>query len=513
MQSETTSTQDPTLPAKDSPSPATVARQQTTGGLAGGKLGVFDIVFFVVSAAAPLTVAVSSAPLAFLVGGIGAPGAMLASGVVLILFAIGFTAMSRFVRNTGAFYAYAAAGLGKPVGVGVAFITIVAYAFLCICFYALLGFYANLTFTHLFGVNLPWGLWSVVAVLVVGFLGYRRIDVGAKVLAVLLTAEITILLVISLAILAQHGAGIPAATAASFDPRAVFFAAGSGALFVFGFGAFLGFEGTVIYAEEAKKPERTVPRATYIAIAFLAVFYSFTFWALTVAFGADGVLALANSADYEEMMFIAGNNALGAWAGVVMQILIVTSFFASVLAFHNACARYIFSLGRERLLPKAFARTHPRMSSPHIASISLTVLSVVAIIVAAALGSDPFLGVGLWSYAIGVAGLVFSQGVAAVSVIGFFWKDRRGYGVWRVVVAPILGAAGLLSAFVLIVTHFDLVSGVEGPVNWLMIACVPIVFGAGIVVGLVMRRRAPERYAALTQSVKIVTRTPEEEPR
>ncbi|MGN8026172.1 APC family permease [Microbacterium sp. 22242] len=474
------------------------------GALAGGRLGVFDIVFFVVSAAAPLTVAVSSAPLAFLVGGIGAPGAMLASGVVLILFAIGFTAMSRFVRNTGAFYAYAAAGLGKPIGVGVAFITIVAYAFLCICFYALLGFYANLTFAHLLGIDLPWGVWAVLSILVVGFLGYRRIDVGAKVLAVLLTAEVTVLLVISLAIVFEHGGTLVEATSASFDPGNVFLAAGSGALFVFGFGAFLGFEGTVIYAEEAKRPDRTVPRATYIAVAFLAVFYSFTFWALTVAFGAKGVIDLANSKDYEEMMFIAGDRALGAWAGVAMQILIVTSFFASVLAFHNACARYIFSLGRERLLPRVFARTHPRMSSPHVASLALTILSLVAIVLAVVMNSDPFLGIGLWSYAIGVAGLVFAQGVAAVSVIGFFWKDRRGYGVWRVLVAPILGAAGLLGAFLIIVTHFDLVSGVEGPINWLLIACVPLVFGGGIVLGLVMRRRSPERYAALTQSVQVV---------
>ncbi|GAA2189259.1 hypothetical protein GCM10009786_21670 [Leucobacter alluvii] len=188
------------------------------GTLAKGKLGTLDIVFFVVSAAAPLTVAVSSAPLAFLVGGIGAPGAMLASGVVLILFAIGFTAVSRYVRNTGAFYAYAAAGLGKPIGVGVAFITIVSYAFLCICFYALLGFFAQLTFAHLLGLDLHWGVWSIASVLAVGVLGYRRIDVGAKVLAVLLTAEIAILLVISLAAIMQNGANIGAATAASFDP-------------------------------------------------------------------------------------------------------------------------------------------------------------------------------------------------------------------------------------------------------------------------------------------------------
>ncbi|MCD5344874.1 APC family permease [Agromyces sp. S2-1-8] len=474
-------------------------------GLAKGRLGTFDIVFFVVSAAAPLTVAVSSAPLAFLVGGVGAPGAMLASGVVLILFAIGFTAMSRFVRNTGAFYAYAAAGLGKPVGIGVAFTTIVAYAFLCICFYALLGFYANLTFANLFGFDLPWGVWSVVSVLVIGYLGYRRIDVGAKVLAVLLSAEIAILLVIAVAIIVQNGGTIGEATAASFDPQNVFFAAGASALFVFGFGAFLGFEGTVIYAEEAKDPDRTVPRATYIAIAFLGIFYAFTFWALTVAFGADGVIALANSENFEEMQFIAGENALGAWAGVVLEVLIVTSFFACTLAFHNACSRYLFSLGRERLLPTPLARTHPRMQSPHVASITLTAICLIAVLVGALSGADPFLGLGLWTYAIGVAGLIFAQGVAAVSVIGFFWKDRRGHGVWRVLVAPVLGAVGLLVAFVVIITNFDLVSGFTDPVvNWALIGCVPAVFVIGIVVGLVMKRRSPERYAALTRSVTVV---------
>lgn len=475
-------------------------RTVDTESLASGRLRTVDIVFFVVSAAASLTVAVSSAPLAFLVGGIGAPGAMLASGVVLILFAIGFTAMSRFVRNTGAFYAYAAAGLGKPIGIGVAFVTIVAYGFLCICFFALLGFYAELTFSNLFGVEVPWGIWSCLSILIVGILGYRRIDVGARVLAVLLTLEIAILLIISIAVIAQNGSNIAAATAASFDPSNVFFAAGASALFVFGFGAFLGFEGTVIYSEEARDSRRSVPRATYIAIAFLAVFYAFTFWSLTVAFGVEGVIAFASSEGFEEMMFVAGTDSLGTWATVVMEILIVTSFFACTLAFHNACARYLFSLGRERLLPKALSRTHRRTHSPHVASLSLTVISFLPIIVAALLGADPFLGIGLWTYAIGVAGLIFAQGIAAVSVIGFFAKDRRGYPVWRVLVAPVLGALGLLTAFAVIVLNFDLVSGTEGPVNGVMIASIPVIFGFGIGVGLVMRRRAPERYAALGRS-------------
>jgi hypothetical protein len=135
---------------------------------------------------------------------------------------------------------------------------------------------------------------------------------------------------------------------------------------------------------------------------------------------------------------------------------------------------------------------------------TLSVICLVAMILAIVSGQDPFLGIGLWSYAIGVAGLVFAQGVAAISVIGFFWKDRRGYSVWHVVVAPVLGAVGLLAAFVVIATHFDLVSGVEGPINWVMLACVPIIFLGGIAVGLVMKRRAPARYAALTQSVTVL---------
>lgn len=484
-------TQTPTIPA-------------AAGTLAKGRLGTFDIVFFVVSAAAPLTVAASSAPLAFLVGGIGAPGAMLASGIVLILFAIGFTAMSRYVRNTGAFYAYAAAGLGKPVGVGIAFVTIVAYSFLCICFYALLGFYANVSAAHLLGIDIPWGVWSAVSVLVIGLLGYRRIEVGAKVLAVLLTVEIAILLVISIAVIVQNGPAVAEATAAAFDPRNVFFAGGASALFVFGFGAFLGFEGTVIYAEEAVRPSRTVPRATYIAIAFLAVFYAFTFWSLTVAFGAQGVIEMAHSENFEQMMFVAGEDALGTWATVVLEILIVTSFFACTLAFHNACARYLFSLGRERLLPAPLARTHERMRSPHVASLTLTIICLVAMIAAALAGADPFTGLGLWAYSIGTAGLIFAQGVAAVSVIGFFRRDRRGHGVWTVLVAPVLGAVGLLTAFAVIATNFELVSGMSGPINGILLATVPLVFAIGITVGIVMRRRSPERYAALTQSVRVV---------
>ncbi|AJT43039.1 amino acid permease [Psychromicrobium lacuslunae] len=466
------------------------------GQLAPARLGVWSIVFFVISAAAPLTVVASAGPTSLRMGGIGAPGAMLVCGVILLLFAAGFTAMSKYVRNAGAFYIYVARGLGKPAGIGIALVTAVAYAFLCLCFYGFVGFFAAITFKDLFGVDLPWGLYSVVALLIVGLLGYRQIDVGAKLLAVLLTAEVAILLVLSLAVLIQGGP--EPASAASFDPQNVFFAAGAGSLFVVGFGAYIGFEGTAIYAEEAKNPSRTVPIATYISIAFLAVLYALTFWILTLAFGVHGVLVMAGADDFQEMAFSAADSYLGQWATIVMRILIVTSFFACLLAFHNACSRYLFSMGRERILPRTLAATHPRSQAPHHASAVMTVISLIAIAICIALSADPFLQFALWTYATGVAGVIFAQTVAAVAVLCFFIRNRRGHSAWRVLVAPAFGALGLITGFLLVVFNFELVTGMEGAVNWLLLLPIPVLFLGGMGIGLLLRSRRPEHYARLT---------------
>lgn len=471
----------------------------TTDSLATRRLGVWAIVFFVVSAAAPLTVVASAAPTAFRIGGIGAPGAMLACGVVLILFAIGFTAMSRYVRNTGAFYVYGARGLGKPAGLGIALVTILSYGFLCVCFYGFIGFFAQMTFADLFSVDLPWWLYSAIALVIVAFLGYRQIDVGAKVLGVLLTAEVLILLVLAVAVLVKGGP--EPLSAAPLAPGNVLFAAGSGALFVFGFGAYLGFEGTAIYTEEAKNPKRTVPLATYIAVAFLAIFYAFTFWVLTAAFGVDGVLNLAAGDTFQDMVFDAAGSFAGQWAAIVMRVLIVTSFFACLLAFHNACSRYLFSMGREGLLPRALGRTHATTQAPHRASLVLSIVSLLAIVACIVFAVDPFLGFALPTYSIGTAGLVFAQAVAAVSVVAFFIRDRRGHSVWRVIVAPALGALGLITGFILIALNFDLVTGVEGWVNWALLAPTPILFIVGIVWALILKRRNPRHYAELTTIV------------
>lgn len=470
-----------------------------TSGLAAGTLGVWAIVFFVMSAAAPLTVVASGAPLTVFLGGIGGPGAMLAAGVVLMLFAAGFTAMTRYVRDAGAFYAYTTRGLGGHAGAGAATLTTFGYAALLLGFYGFLGFFADLTATDLLGLDLPWGVWALAIALFVGFLGYRQVDLGAKVLAVLLTAEVVLLLALSLAVLVK-GSPEPLSLA-PFDPSTWLLAPGAGALFVLGFGAYIGFEGTAIYAEEAKDPERTVPRATYIAIGFLGAFYAFTFYCFIAAFGMDGVLAAVAKGDFTQLPFAQADTYLGGAAVKALQVLIVTSFLACLISFHNACSRYLFSLGRSGLLPARLGHSHPVHHSPHRASQLLTGLSVVTILVTVAFGRDPYLDLGVKPYASGVIAIVAAQAICAVAVVTFFARDRRGHRTARVVVAPLLAAAGLWAGVYLIATNFSVVSGLTGTTNAVLLALPPVAFAAGVVRYVTGRPRLADQLPAVPEQV------------
>ena len=93
-----------------------------------GNLGVASIVFLVVAAAAPLGVIGGVVPLGLAAGnGAGFPATFIISTVILLLFAVGFTAMTPYVDEAGAFFSYVRKSLGLPAGIGIAFVAIVSY--------------------------------------------------------------------------------------------------------------------------------------------------------------------------------------------------------------------------------------------------------------------------------------------------------------------------------------------------------------------------------------------------
>ncbi|MFJ5725381.1 APC family permease [Streptomyces sp. NPDC093149] len=456
-----------------------------------GTLGTADIAFFVVSAAAPLTVMAGVAPIAILLGGIGAPVGYLLAGITLAVFAVGFTTMSRHVRSAGAFYAYITRGLGRPLGIAAALLAMLGYNGMEIGVYGLLGSATADTARALWGIDIPWLPVSLAGLLLIWYGGFRSIDFGAKVLGVLLVAETGILVLLAGGVLLDGGAdGI---SLASFTAGHVL-VPGMAAVLACAFAAFTGFESTVIYRREARNPDRTVPRATYIAVAFLGLFYSFVVWTVIQAFG-DAQVVKAAAADPGGLFFSAITHYVGGWAADLMHVLIVTSVLASLLAFHNAINRYGLALAEEGVLPAALGRVHPRHRSPYVAGVAQSVLGAVIVIGFAAAGADPYAQLLLWVNTPGMIGLMALQLLAAIAVPLYFRRFDHGEGRLRTVVAPVVATVLLAAAIVLVTDNVDLFSGASTGVNVVLVSLVPAVFLIGLGLAYRLKRTRPEVYA------------------
>ncbi|MET0820770.1 MAG: APC family permease [Aeromicrobium sp.] len=457
-----------------------------------GSLGWHDIVFFVVAAAAPLTVMAAVAPIALLIGGVGAPAGYLAAGAISAVFAVGFTRMAPHVHNNGAFYSYIRQGLGRAAGLASALVAVVSYNLLQFSVYGLFGAVAGSTVKDFLSIDGPWWCWALVGVVIVGLLGYRSVQVGAKVLAAILVAEVIILMVLAVAVIVQGGAD--GLTLAPYEPSNVF-TGQMGAVLAVAFAAFVGFESTALYRDEAHDPARAIPRATYVAVGFLALFYSFIVWIAVMAFGMDGVVAAA-AKDPAALFFTAMDTYVGGWATDLMRILIVSSGLAALLSLHNAVTRYGYALGSEAVLPKALARIHPEHRSPYVGSLVQSAMAVVAVLAFAIAGTDPVLEMAAWTASAGAIGVLALQALTSVSIAVFFRSGphRSAFTSWVGVLSVVLLAAALW----LVLDHLDIATLTKNVAINVVVVAVPVmVFVAGLAYAAWLRSSRPDVYGKL----------------
>src|SRR5262249_42195202 len=152
-----------------------------------------------------------------------------------------------------------ARAFGPRFGAATAFLAVLSYNGFLVGVYGFFGFLAQPLFAEHLAIDQPWWVWSFGTIALAGLLGYRDVHLSARVLGVLLIAEILIVLIMDFGIVFTGGeSGL---SLAAFEPSKVF-AGAAGLVILFAFASFVGFEGTTIYGEEAKDRLRTVPRAT-----------------------------------------------------------------------------------------------------------------------------------------------------------------------------------------------------------------------------------------------------------
>lgn len=472
--------------------------------LAADRLGVPAVVFFVMSAATPLTVVAGVVTTGYAVTGItGLPVAFVVIGAVLALFCVGYVSMARRVANAGAFYAYISRGIGRPIGVAGAWVAVIAYNALQVGLYGVIGAATTPLLQAWFGIDVAWWVVALAAWAIVAVLGLQHVDLNGRVLAVLLVTEVAVIVLYDLVFVANPAGG--ELRFDTLDPSALF-QPGVGAILALGVLGFVGFEGAVVYSEEARDPHRTVRVASYVAVGVIAGLYTLSAWAMSVATGPDQIVAQSQTQSSELIFTLAGAH-LGTTMVDVGHALFVTSVLAAMISFHNTTARYVFALGRERVLPEVLGRTSPRTSSPKLGSLIQTGFGLLVIAVYAAAGWDPVVHLFFWGGTTGGLGVLALTATTAVAIVVYFLRHPDQDTVWRRLIAPILAALALITVLVLALVNFDVLLGVDpsSPLRWGIPSAYLVIAVLGVIWALVLNLHRPDIYRAIGLGAKSAT--------
>jgi amino acid transporter len=494
-------THPPGPPAEDAATTSDIARRDSHQ-LRHGRLGVFAVAFFVISAAAPLTAMAGGAPVAMLLGnGPGIPPAYVVVSVILLTFSVGYTAMARHHTSTGAFYSFVARGLRQPAGGAAAMIALLGYNAMQIGLYGLFAAAAAGFFSDNLGINLPWWVYAFIAMAIIAVLGYRQVDLSVKVLSILVSLEFLIVLILDAAILIKGGQGGTAPLTATPFTWASFTSGSVAIALLFNFASFIGFEATTIYSEEATDPKRTVPRATYVAVLTIGVFYTITTYLMVEGQGAAGLQEYLGGLqpDPTAFLFALGSTYIGPALTTVMSLLFISSVFAALLAFHNAVARYLYALGREGLAPARLGRTHTKHLSPHTGSLSQSILAFVVVLIFVVTRQDPVLALFTWLTQLGTLAIIVLMALASFAVVAFFARHRDfDRNVARTAVAPILGGVAMTAVAIYAASQFGLLIGnPDSPLRWILPALIVVAAIAGIIAAFTLKSRSPELYTQM----------------
>jgi APA family basic amino acid/polyamine antiporter len=137
------------------------------------------------------------------------------------------------------------------------------------------------------------------------------------------------------------------------------------------FFAVFGYDTLTTAAEEAKQPQRDLPRAVVLSLAVAMVLYIAVSMVLT---GIVPYSQLGGDASVSQAFASRGLH----WVSILVAVAAVIGVVSVLFAFTLAAARIWFALARDGLLPAWFAQVHPRFGTP--ARPTLIVGAVTAIV-------------------------------------------------------------------------------------------------------------------------------------
>jgi amino acid transporter len=438
-------------------------------------VGVLLVVSGVVPTAYGAT-GLTSLPLVFLI-----------VGAVLAVFIPGYVRMTRHTSNGGAMYAIVALGLGRLIGVPVAWLALAAYLLLGVALYGLFGVEMQSYAQAHWGIEHSWWVWALGVWLLVAVLGqFKTRDIG-RLLGVLSIAEIAISLIISASGLRNPA---PGAVLDAFSTSGMTWAS-LGPAFAICVLGFIGFETTAVYRREVRNPRRTITTATIACLAISAVVYTVASWALDTHYGAQTV-AVSN-AQGPGAFFAMGTSS----EALIGNSLLLTSLLAALLGYHNGWVRYVYTGARHGMLPGLFAAVG-RSGVARSASLLQSGFGLATIGATIAFGWNPQTQLFYIGGTTGGLAILALMAITSAAEVRYFLRAPQT-GTVVAVLLPALAALLMAGMTVLAAAHLSLLLGIapDDPTAGRILIGFSVVALVGLAWALATRKLAPERYQAL----------------
>ncbi|WP_243639714.1 APC family permease [Streptacidiphilus pinicola] len=447
--------------------PPSPSQRPTAPGLRREAVGLREVLFQSVTSMAPGAAIAASIPAGAAFAGGSLPLSVLIALVACLFTASSVAELARHLPAAGSVSVYAAQGLHPAVGFVVAWGYVFVEALIPTLLLLQLGFTTAGTL-HQEWPGYPvdlWWPWALLGALIICLAGLYGVRASARLGTVLGLFEIAVFVFFAVLLIGRAGGHN---TLSVFGTGNV--APGQGALggvvagSVYTVLAFAGFEAAAPLAEEARDPRRTVRRAVLGATVGVGLVYVLTTYAMSVYFGPGRLAGF-------------GVTGAASWEGVARAsfgLFWVLVFFAvvnSTIANANAglvvSTRTAFALGRIGVLPRAFARVHPRHRSPVVAVAAQTVVAVGATL-GLGFAYDPATAFNLVATVIVIV-VVCVYIVTNAACAGFFLRrGRSGLRPVRHLLFPLLGTAAFVPALLTAagIPAFSFVSKLTAPVSY-----------------------------------------------
>lgn len=383
-----------------------------------------------------------------------------ALGVFLMAHSI--AQFARKIATAGFGFTYVTRTFGIRSGTFVGWLLLLGYLPIPTLLLAAEGALGHSLFSTYLHVNVPWYVFSVglgiIGIVIVNS-GIRR---SVRTTLIFLSWEIGVTTALFLTIIIRGGAH--GNSAQPFNPGGAPNLSGLAYGLLWGFVMFFGFESAGTLGEETTNSRRNVPRALFTAVAIMSVYYVLSAYAATIGVGTNHI-----STFITDGWGGLANRYWGSGIGWLLDLTVMNSFFAIVLASLNASARVLFSMGRGGVLPAKLGEVNPKSGAPTNAGFAL-ILIVMAMLLASGFAWGALNAWYFFSVFTAIALLLVYIAIHVALPVFYKRNYPDEFSWWRHLYLPAIGA--LIVLLPLYGTVWPIAPYPLDIVPWLFVACV-----------------------------------------